>query len=34
MHPTAHRAIGDLWKEFDRDGHEMKAVPLDLPHPK
>ena len=31
MHPTAHRPIGDLWKEFDRDGHEMNAVTLKLP---
>jgi 2-amino-4-hydroxy-6-hydroxymethyldihydropteridine diphosphokinase len=31
MHPTAHKTIGELWAEFDRDGHEMKPVPLKLP---
>jgi 2-amino-4-hydroxy-6-hydroxymethyldihydropteridine diphosphokinase len=31
MHPTAHKTIAELWAEFDRDGHEMKPVPLELP---
>jgi 2-amino-4-hydroxy-6-hydroxymethyldihydropteridine diphosphokinase len=29
MHPTAGRTIGQLWREFDRDGHAMN--PVDLP---
>jgi 2-amino-4-hydroxy-6-hydroxymethyldihydropteridine diphosphokinase len=29
VHPTAHKTIGLLWKEFDRDGHQMS--PVDLP---
>ena len=28
MHPTAGKTIGLLWKEFDRDGHEMSPVAL------
>jgi 2-amino-4-hydroxy-6-hydroxymethyldihydropteridine diphosphokinase len=28
MHPTAHRRIGDLWKDFDGNGHSMQAVEL------
>ena len=28
MHPTANKTIGQLWKEFDRDGHAMNAVDL------
>jgi 2-amino-4-hydroxy-6-hydroxymethyldihydropteridine diphosphokinase len=31
VHPTAQRTIGDLWKEFDRDGHELAQVALELP---
>jgi 2-amino-4-hydroxy-6-hydroxymethyldihydropteridine diphosphokinase len=31
MHPTEHRTIGELWQQFDRDGHEMTAIPLKLP---
>jgi len=31
VHPTAHRTIGELWAEFDRDGHEMNPVALALP---
>ena len=31
MHPTAARTIGELWREFDRDGHEMSPVELRLP---
>ena len=30
-HPTAHKTIGELWAEFDRDGHQMKEVKLKLP---
>lgn len=30
-HPTANKTIGDLWAEFDRDGHEMNPVALKLP---
>jgi 2-amino-4-hydroxy-6-hydroxymethyldihydropteridine diphosphokinase len=26
VHPTAGRTIGELWREFDRDGHTMTAV--------
>ncbi|HEY6123868.1 MAG TPA: 2-amino-4-hydroxy-6-hydroxymethyldihydropteridine diphosphokinase [Steroidobacteraceae bacterium] len=29
MHPTAHKTIGQLWEEFDRDGHQM--TPVELP---
>lgn len=31
MHPTANKTIGELWAEFDRDGHQMKEVKLTLP---
>jgi len=31
LHPTAHRTIGALWKEFDGGAHEMAVVPLKLP---
>jgi 2-amino-4-hydroxy-6-hydroxymethyldihydropteridine diphosphokinase len=34
MHPTAGKTIGELWREFDRDGHEMVPVSIDLPAPK
>ena len=30
VHPTAGRAIGQLWKEFDSDGHAMSPVGLPL----
>ena len=30
-HPTAGKTIGELWTEFDRDGHEMVPVSLVLP---
>ena len=30
VHPTEHAKIGDLWARFDRDGHEMRPVELDL----
>lgn len=28
MHPTAHKTIALLWKEFDHDGHAMTEVAL------
>ena len=31
VHPVAGRTIAALWKEFDRDGHALHAVDLDLP---
>ena len=31
MHPTAHKTIGELWAEFDRDGHQMQEVKLTVP---
>jgi 2-amino-4-hydroxy-6-hydroxymethyldihydropteridine diphosphokinase len=31
MHPTAHKTIGVLWKEFDAGAHSMIEVPLELP---
>ena len=31
VHPVAGRTIGELWSEFDRDGHAMTPVPLRLP---
>jgi len=31
VHPVAGRTIAALWKEFDRDGHALHAVALDLP---
>jgi 2-amino-4-hydroxy-6-hydroxymethyldihydropteridine diphosphokinase len=34
VHPVAGRTIGELWREFDRDGHSMTPVELDLPAPK
>jgi 7,8-dihydro-6-hydroxymethylpterin-pyrophosphokinase len=30
MHPTAHRTIGSLWRDFDRAAHPLVPVPLDL----
>lgn len=30
-HPTAHKTVGELWAEFDRDGHEMVPVSIALP---
>jgi len=30
-HPTAGKTMGELWAEFDRDGHEMVPVPVTLP---
>lgn len=34
LHPTEGRTIGDLWRKFDPDGHEMHPVPLELPAPR
>jgi 2-amino-4-hydroxy-6-hydroxymethyldihydropteridine diphosphokinase len=31
VHPTAGKSIGDLWKEFEQDGHSMTPVDLALP---
>jgi 2-amino-4-hydroxy-6-hydroxymethyldihydropteridine diphosphokinase len=31
QHPTEHKTIGALWKEFDDGAHAMVAVPLTLP---
>jgi 7,8-dihydro-6-hydroxymethylpterin-pyrophosphokinase len=28
VHPTANKTIGQLWEEFDRDGHAMNPVAL------
>jgi len=33
VHPTAHKTIGLLWKEFDGGAHQMEPVPLRLPGP-
>jgi 2-amino-4-hydroxy-6-hydroxymethyldihydropteridine diphosphokinase len=33
VHPTAHKTIGELWREFDRDAHAMIPVSIDLPAP-
>lgn len=29
VHPTAHRTIGELWREFDVTGAELRRVSLD-----
>jgi 2-amino-4-hydroxy-6-hydroxymethyldihydropteridine diphosphokinase len=34
VHPTAHKTIGQLWREFDRDGHAMTPVSIALPPPR
>ena len=31
MHPTAHKTIAELWREFDRDAHPMIPVCIELP---
>jgi len=33
VHPTERRPIGELWAAFDRDGHQMTPVHVDLPGP-
>ena len=30
MHPTLGKTVGQLWDEFDRDGHRMERVELAL----
>jgi 2-amino-4-hydroxy-6-hydroxymethyldihydropteridine diphosphokinase len=30
QHPTSHRSIGALWREFDQAAHLLEPVPLDL----
>jgi 2-amino-4-hydroxy-6-hydroxymethyldihydropteridine diphosphokinase len=32
-HPVTGKTIGELWQEFDRDGHEMVPVSIILPGP-
>jgi len=29
-HPTLHKTIRELWQAFDRDGHEMREVKLEV----
>ena len=31
VHPTAHKTIAQLWREFDRDSHTMIPVSIELP---
>jgi 2-amino-4-hydroxy-6-hydroxymethyldihydropteridine diphosphokinase len=31
MHPTLHKSIAELWREFDRDAHPMIPVSIELP---
>ena len=31
MHPTEQRTIAELWEAFDRDGHVMTPVQIDVP---
>ena len=31
VHPTEKRSIGELWKAFDRDGHAMTQVAIEVP---
>ena len=31
VHPVAQKTIGELWKEFDCDGHSMTPVDLGIP---
>jgi 2-amino-4-hydroxy-6-hydroxymethyldihydropteridine diphosphokinase len=33
VHPVARKTIGELWQEFDREGHEMVPVSVMLPGP-
>jgi 2-amino-4-hydroxy-6-hydroxymethyldihydropteridine diphosphokinase len=33
MHPVAGKTVGQLWAEFDRDGHAMTPVNIMLPGP-
>jgi len=34
VHPTVHKSIGLLWKEFDGGAHDMQPVTLRLPAPR
>jgi len=31
VHPVTHKTIAELWREFDRGGHVMTPVNVDLP---
>jgi 2-amino-4-hydroxy-6-hydroxymethyldihydropteridine diphosphokinase len=31
VHPTEHKTIGELWADFDRDGHQMQEVKITVP---
>jgi 2-amino-4-hydroxy-6-hydroxymethyldihydropteridine diphosphokinase len=31
VHPVSHKTIAQLWREFDRGGHVMTPVRIDLP---
>ena len=31
VHPVEKRTIGELWQSFDRDGHRMTAVDIEIP---
>ena len=31
VHPVAGKTVGALWKEFDREGHAMEPVSIELP---
>jgi len=33
-HPLTHKTIAELWREFDRGGHEMTPVSIELPAPR
>jgi 2-amino-4-hydroxy-6-hydroxymethyldihydropteridine diphosphokinase len=33
VHPVEQKTIGELWQEFDRDGHAMTPVSVMLPGP-
>jgi len=34
LHPMSGMTIGELWAEFDRDGHELKPVPFQALPPR
>jgi hypothetical protein len=31
LHPTLGRTLAELWRDFARDGHPMRAVDFDWP---
>jgi 2-amino-4-hydroxy-6-hydroxymethyldihydropteridine diphosphokinase len=33
-HPVSHKTIAELWHEFDRSGHAMTPVSIELPAPR